>query len=300
MRATNDRPTAGRSRRYKDPRRQRRRDQASPCRRTSRRGPASSPSCTSRGTTSMFVLHGNTYDVVRAGDKRRALARPRRVPGRAAVRPLGPRPPLRPRARPALHRRHATASGCRRWSRSRTSGSATCARCRAIRRRASLALDLLVQKNVMADPDDRIRTAVIIDHVRLRRAERRPPRSQRADAARDAAQLGVEPARQAPEHGVRADRPAAVERHRAADRQPARRDDRGAAARRRRARPRSSARRSRRAARRSSAFSRLQRRRARQADRRHRPHRPQGARAVARSRAGAGSTARTSASSRSG
>ena len=49
-------------------------------------------------------------------------------------------------------------------------------------------------------------------------------------AAGDDAELGDEPAREAPEHGVRADRRAPGRRQRSADRQPARRVDRGAAA----------------------------------------------------------------------
>ena len=51
------------------------------------------------GTTAAFVLHGNTYDLFRiGGDDELALRRARRVPGRAAVRPLVARAALRPRA----------------------------------------------------------------------------------------------------------------------------------------------------------------------------------------------------------
>ena len=82
---------------------------------------------------------------------------------------------------------------------------------------------------------------VIIDHVGyVARAANRDASISPAYPPRDAAQLGVEPVRQAPQHGVRADRRAAVDAQRAAGRQPARRDDRGAAARRRASAPRSS------------------------------------------------------------
>ena len=100
----------------------------------------------------------------------------------------------------------------------RPSGSATCAPLPRDPTKGLAALDLLIQKNVMADAGQ---AAARGDHHRsrrLRRAERRPARPRRADPPGHAAQLGVEPVRQAPQHGVRADRPAAVERRRAARR----------------------------------------------------------------------------------
>ena len=58
-----------------------------------------------------------------------------------------------------------TASGCRRWS---TIANKWIGDLRALPRdptKGLAAIDLLVQKNVMADPDERIRTAIIIDHA---------------------------------------------------------------------------------------------------------------------------------------
>ena len=109
--------------------------------------------------------------------------------------------------------------------------------------------------------------------VRLSVGRAGPPEPAGVVAARDDAELGDEPARQAAEHGVRADRREARRPERSADRQPARRDDRGAAAGREGARGVHRARRRRR--RRSTAFSDYDAGAARDADRRHLAHRPQ-------------------------
>ena len=182
-------------------------------------GRASSPSCTSRVRPRCSCVHGNTFDVVRAG------RRPTAWTGLAdfLAEQLFGRWDLvihydlaRGLRCAAGSQRQAAAGDGRR---SRTSGSATCAPLprdptKGARRARSAGPE---------ERDGRSRQAAALRgdpdrSRRLRRAERRPPRSQRADAPGDAAQLGVEPVHQAPQHGVRADRPAAVEHRRAARR----------------------------------------------------------------------------------
>ena len=93
-------------------------------------------------------------------------------------------------------------------------------------------LDRFVRNNIMAAEDDRLSVAVIIDQASYVFPVGRawPPEPAGVVAARDDAQLGDEPARQAAEHGVRAGRREAGRPQRSADRQPARGDDRSAAA----------------------------------------------------------------------
>ena len=93
-------------------------------------------------------------------------------------------------------------------------------------------LDRFVRNNIMAAEEDRLSLAVIMDQASyvfpVRRA--RPPEHAGLVAARDDAELGDEPAREAAQHGVRDGGREARRPQRSAHRQPARRDDRGAAA----------------------------------------------------------------------
>ena len=114
------------------------------------------------GTTSMFVVHGNTFDVVRAGDDRwigLAEFLAEQMFGRWDL---------------VVHYDLARGLRCtagtdgKRLAEMVTTANKWLGDLRALPRdptKGLAALDLLVQKIVMADPDKRIRTAVIIDHV---------------------------------------------------------------------------------------------------------------------------------------
>jgi AAA+ superfamily predicted ATPase len=117
------------------------------------------------GTTSMFVLHGNTFDVVRAGPEHDPrwtgladfiadqlfgrwdlvvhydLARGLRCAAGTSSK----------RLQEMVHTSNKWIGDLRQLPRDPTKGL--------------LALDLMIQKIVMADPEQRIRCAVIIDHV---------------------------------------------------------------------------------------------------------------------------------------
>jgi AAA+ superfamily predicted ATPase len=114
------------------------------------------------GTTSMFIVHGNTYDMVRAGaDRWIGLADflSEQLFGRWDL---------------VIHYDLARGLRCSAGSNSKrlqdmvqTAGK-WLGDLRALPRdptKGLAALDLLVQKNVMADPDDRLRAAILIDHV---------------------------------------------------------------------------------------------------------------------------------------
>ena len=136
---------------------------ASRCPPTSRRGRPSSPSCTSPARPRCSSPRQRLRRRPRRARRDRA-GRPRRVPRRAAVRPLGPRHPLRPRARPALPRRRNAQAAAGDGRRSPT----WLGDLRQLPReptKALAALDLLVQKNVMADPEQRPRAVILIDHA---------------------------------------------------------------------------------------------------------------------------------------
>src|SRR5688572_6913798 len=117
------------------------------------------------GTTSMFILHGNTYDVVRSGDG--AGARWGGLAEFLAEQVFG-------RWDLVIH--YDLARGLRVLA----GGNATRLRgmvetmnrwlgdLRQLPRdptKSLAALDLFVQKNIMADPGDRVRAAIIIDHA---------------------------------------------------------------------------------------------------------------------------------------
>jgi AAA+ superfamily predicted ATPase len=116
------------------------------------------------GTTTMFVLHGNTFDVVRAGHD----GDPRWL-GLAdfLAEQLFGRWDLVVHYDLARGLRCAAGSNAKRLQEMVTTANKWLGDLRALPRdptKGLLALDLLIQKNVMADPDARIRTAVIIDH----------------------------------------------------------------------------------------------------------------------------------------
>ncbi|HEY4245142.1 MAG TPA: AAA family ATPase [Kofleriaceae bacterium] len=113
------------------------------------------------GTTSTFILHGNTFDVVRADSARYV--------GLAdfLAEQLFGRWDLVIHYDLARGLRCAAGSNSKRLQEMVTTANKWIGDLRALPRdptKALLAIDLLVQKNIMADPDDRIRTAVIIDH----------------------------------------------------------------------------------------------------------------------------------------
>jgi AAA+ superfamily predicted ATPase len=117
------------------------------------------------GTTSMFVVHGNTFDVVRAGPDND----PRWL-GLAdfLAEQLFGRWDLVIHYDLARGLRCAAGSNGRRLQEMVTLANKWIGDLRALPRdptKGLAALDLLVQKNVMADPDDRIRTAILIDHA---------------------------------------------------------------------------------------------------------------------------------------
>ena len=116
------------------------------------------------GTTSMFVIHGNTFDVVRAGSD----AEPRWI-GLAdfLAEQLFGRWDLVIHYDLARGLRCAAGSSARRLQQMVELSNKWLGDLRALPRdptRALAAIDLLVQKNVMADPEQRIRTAILIDH----------------------------------------------------------------------------------------------------------------------------------------
>src|SRR5262245_44937741 len=120
------------------------------------------------GTTSMFVIHGNTFDVVRAGGVDPSGA-PRWV-GLAdfLAEQLFGRWDLVIHYDLARGLRCAAGSSSRRLQQMVELSNRWIGDLRALPRdptKALAAIDLLVQKNVMADPDQRIRTAILIDHV---------------------------------------------------------------------------------------------------------------------------------------
>jgi AAA+ superfamily predicted ATPase len=117
------------------------------------------------GTTSMFVVHGNTFDVVRAGPE----AEPRWI-GLAdfLAEQLFGRWDLVIHYDLARGLRCAAGSSGKRLTQMVELANKWLGDLRALPRdptRGLAAIDLLVQKNVMADPDQRIRAAILIDHA---------------------------------------------------------------------------------------------------------------------------------------
>ena len=116
------------------------------------------------GTTSMFVIHGNTFDVVRAGGD----GEPRWI-GLAdfLAEQLFGRWDLVIHYDLARGLRCAAGSSSKRLQQMVELSNKWLGDLRALPRdptKALAAIDLLVQKNVMADPEQRIRTAILIDH----------------------------------------------------------------------------------------------------------------------------------------
>ncbi len=114
------------------------------------------------GTTSMFMIHGNTFDVVRAG--------PDRWVGLAdfLAEQLFGRWDLVIHYDLARGLRCAAGSNSKRLQDMVETANRWIGDLRQLPRdptRGLAAIDLLVQKNVMADPDKRLRTAVLIDHA---------------------------------------------------------------------------------------------------------------------------------------
>ncbi len=114
------------------------------------------------GTTSMFIVHGNTFDVVRSG--------PDRWIGLAdfLAEQLFGRWDLVIHYDLARGLRCAAGSNGKRLQEMVQTAAKWLGDLRALPRdptKGLAALDLLIQKNVMADPDDRLRCAFIIDHV---------------------------------------------------------------------------------------------------------------------------------------
>ena len=117
------------------------------------------------GTTSMFVIHGNTFDVVRAGSD----PEPRWV-GLAdfLAEQLFGRWDLVIHYDLARGLRCAAGSNGKRLQQMVEISNKWLGDLRALPRdptKALAAIDLLVNKNVMADPEQRIRTAIVIDHA---------------------------------------------------------------------------------------------------------------------------------------
>jgi SpoVK/Ycf46/Vps4 family AAA+-type ATPase len=114
------------------------------------------------GTTSMFVVHGNTFDVVRAGaDRWTGLAD-------FLAEQLFGRWDLVIHYDLARGLRCAAGSNGKRLQEMVGVAGRWLGDLRALPRdptKALAALDLLVQKNVMADPDKRLRAAILIDHA---------------------------------------------------------------------------------------------------------------------------------------
>src|SRR5215470_6296149 len=114
------------------------------------------------GTTSMFVVHGNTFDVVRAG--------PDRWIGLAdfLAEQLFGRWDLVIHYDLARGLRCAAGSNGKRLQEMVALANKWIGDLRALKRDPTIGLatlNLLIDKNVMADPDDRIRTAILIDHA---------------------------------------------------------------------------------------------------------------------------------------
>ena len=117
------------------------------------------------GTTSMFVIHGNTFDVVHAAPEPDT-----RYVGLAdfLAEQLFGRWDLVIHYDLARGLRCAAGSNSKRLQDMVTTANKWIGDLRQLPRdptKGLLAIDLLVQKNVMADPDDRIRIAVLIDHA---------------------------------------------------------------------------------------------------------------------------------------
>jgi AAA+ superfamily predicted ATPase len=117
------------------------------------------------GTTSMFVIHGNTFDVVRAGPE----SEPRWI-GLAdfLAEQLFGRWDLVIHYDLARGLRCAAGSNGKRLQQMVEIANKWLGDLRALPRdptKGLAAIDLLVGKNVMADPEQRIRTAILIDHA---------------------------------------------------------------------------------------------------------------------------------------
>jgi AAA+ superfamily predicted ATPase len=114
------------------------------------------------GTTSMFVVHGNTFDMVRAGaDRWIGLAD-------FLSEQLFGRWDLVIHYDLARGLRCSAGSNAKRLQDMVQTAGKWLGDLRALPRdptKGLAALDLLVQKNVMADPDARLRTAILIDHA---------------------------------------------------------------------------------------------------------------------------------------
>ena len=114
------------------------------------------------GTTSMFIIHGNTFDVVRAG--------PDRWIGLADFlsEQLFGRWDLVIHYDLARGLRCSAGSNGKRLQEMVTTAGKWLGDLRALPRdptKGLAAIDLLIQKNVMADPENRLRTAIILDHA---------------------------------------------------------------------------------------------------------------------------------------
>jgi AAA+ superfamily predicted ATPase len=117
------------------------------------------------GTTSMFVVHGNTFDMVRAGTERE----PRWI-GLAdfLAEQLFGRWDLVIHYDLARGLRCTAGSNGKRLAEMVTTAAKWIGDLRALPRdptKALAALDLLIQKNVMADAGQRLRAAILIDHA---------------------------------------------------------------------------------------------------------------------------------------
>ena len=117
------------------------------------------------GTTSMFVVHGNTCDVVRAGTERD----PRWI-GLAdfLAEQLFGRWDLVIHYDLARGLRCTAGSNGKRLAEMVTTAARWIGDLRALPRdptKGLAALDLLIQKNVMADAGDRVRAAILVDHA---------------------------------------------------------------------------------------------------------------------------------------
>ena len=184
------------------------------------------------GTTSAFVLHGNTYDYVRSPggetDEYVGLAEflAEQLFGRWSL---------------VLHYdlgrglRVAAGRNEQRLKEMVTLANRKVGDLSTLSKEPSATIALLdrfVRNNLMAAEADRLSLAVIVDQASyvfpVRRP--RPPEPAGIVAARDDDQLGDEPAREAAEHGVRAGGRKARRSQRAPHQQSARRVDRGAAA----------------------------------------------------------------------
>jgi len=114
------------------------------------------------GTTSMFVVHGNTFDMVRAGaDRWVGLSD-------FLAEQLFGRWDLVIHYDLARGLRCVAGANSKRLQEMVQTAAKWLGDLRALPRdptKGLAALDLLIQKNVMADPDDRLRCAFIIDHV---------------------------------------------------------------------------------------------------------------------------------------